>query len=236
MAIAFDTLLERAMHDLGRIVFADQPMADILARITDIAERVVPGAVAVSITMIDDGTAVTAAHSGPLALALDEQQYAVGHGPCLDAARYAQAMPIADMATEARWPEYTPRALALGVRSSLAVPLPLHEAVIGALNLYGIEANAFDADAERVARMFASYAAVTLYNAQASSDNSALALQMQEALASRAVIEQAKGILMGSRRCTPDESFEILRALSQTSNVKLRTVAQALVDSAVQQP
>ena len=229
----FDALLAQAMDDLGRVVFADEPLAEILARITEIASRVVPGAIAVSITLIDDGIPLTAAHSGGLALELDERQYAAGHGPCLDAARYAHEMLIADMAAETRWPDFAHRAVELGVLSSLAIPLPLHESVIGALNLYAAQPNAFDADAARVARTFASYAAITLYNARIFADNSALAAQMQEALASRAVIEQAKGIVMGSRRCTPDEAFGILRALSQESNTKLRVVAQALVDSAV---
>ncbi|MCU1689978.1 MAG: hypothetical protein JWN61_2508 [Pseudonocardiales bacterium] len=233
MAIRFDALLARAMDELGGIVFADEPLADILLRITDIAGRVVPGASAASITLIADGTPTTAASTNPVALELDERQYAAGHGPCLDAARFAHEMPIVDMATEARWPDYTPRALELGVRSSLAIPLPLREAVIGSLNLYATDPHAFDPDAERVARTFASFAAITLYNAQIFADNTALAVQMQEAMASRSVIEQAKGIVMGSRRCSPDEAFNILRTLSQTSNTKLRVVAQALVDTAL---
>lgn len=233
MAIPFDALLARAMDELGRIVFADSPLAEILAHITQIAGRVVPGALAVSITLIEDGTPTTTASTGDVASALDERQYAAGHGPCLDAARFAHEMPIADMTVESRWPDYTQRAIELGVLSSLAMPLPLREAVIGALNLYAGERHAFDADAERVARTFASYAAIALYNAQIFADNSALALQMQEALISRAVIEQAKGIVMGSRRCTPDEAFGILRTLSQVSNTKLRVVAQALVDTAI---
>lgn len=233
MAIPFDALLARAMDELGRIVFADQPLAKILTRITDIAGRSVPGASAVSITLIDDGIPNTAASTGEVARELDERQYAAGHGPCLDAARYAHEMPILDMATESRWPDYTPRAIELGVLSSLAIPLPLREAVIGAMNLYAAQPHAFDADAERVARTFASYAAITIYNAQIFADNSVLAVQMQEALASRAVIEQAKGIVMGSRRCTADEAFGVLRTLSQVSNTKLRVVAQALVDTAV---
>jgi GAF domain-containing protein len=233
VAIPFDALLARAMDELGRIVFADQPLAQILARITDIVGRSVPGASAVSITLIDDGIPKTAASTGEVARELDERQYAAGHGPCLDAARYAHEMPILDMATESRWPDYTPRAIELGVLSSLAIPLPLREAVIGAMNLYAAQPHAFDADAERVARTFASYAAITIYNAQIFADNSVLAVQMQEALASRAVIEQAKGIVMGSRRCTPDEAFGVLRTLSQVSNTKLRVVVQALVDTAV---
>jgi GAF domain-containing protein len=233
VAIPFDALLARAMDELGRIVFADQPLAQILARITDIVGRSVPGASAVSITLIDDGIPKTAASTGEVARELDERQYAAGHGPCLDAARYAHEMPILDMATESRWPDYTPRAIELGVLSSLAIPLPLREAVIGAMNLYAAQPHAFDVDAERVARTFASYAAITIYNAQIFADNSVLAVQMQEALASRAVIEQAKGIVMGSRRCTPDEAFGVLRTLSQVSNTKLRVVVQALVDTAV---
>ena len=82
-----------------------------------------------------------------------------------------------------------------------------------------------------LARTFASYAAVAVANAQLFASTAQLARQMEEAMASRAAIEQAKGILMGSLKCTPDEAFDVLVRHSQNSNRKLRDIAQGIVDS-----
>jgi GAF domain-containing protein len=101
-----------------------------------------------------------------------------------------------------------------------------------ALNVYGVDAESFDADAIDLASTFAAYAGVALANMHLYEAQGRVAEQLQTAMASRAVIEQAKGILMGARRCSPEEAFDILVRLSQDSNRKLREVAQALVDEA----
>jgi transcriptional regulator with GAF, ATPase, and Fis domain len=136
------------------------------------------------------------------------------------------------MATESRWPDWTSRALQAGAHSSLSIGLPVHEAVSGALNLYATEPGAFDDDAVTVARTFAGYATVAMANAYLYDAKTTLAQHMEMAMKSRAVIEQAKGIIMGERRCTPDEAFAILTKVSQDSNRKLRDVAVALVTRA----
>jgi GAF domain-containing protein len=179
-----------------------------------------------------DGVAGTAAFTGEMALALDEAQYEAGYGPCLDAAAAREVRAIADMSTESRWPEFTARAGGEGVRSSLSVGIPVAETVTGALNIYATAAHAFDADAVATAESFAGYAAVALANAHLYSTTAALARQMAEAMSSRAVIEQAKGILIGQRRCSPEEAFQILSRASQAANRKLRDIAQGIVDSA----
>jgi hypothetical protein len=120
------------------------------------------------------------------------------------------------------------------VGSSLSIGLPIQGSVVGALNVYGGPANAFDAAAITVAERFASYAAVALANAHLYDSATTLAEQMQQAMRSRAVIEQAKGIIMGERRCSPEEAFALLSKASQDSNLKVREVAEALVAKAVQ--
>ena len=119
-----------------------------------------------------------------------------------------------------------------GVRSLLSVGLPVQEAVTGALNMYSFRDDAFDDHAITVAQNFAGYAAVALANAQSYDSTATLARQMREAMAHRATIEQAKGILMGEHRCTPEEAFARLSRLSQDTNRKLRDVAAALVAEA----
>jgi GAF domain-containing protein len=172
------------------------------------------------------------ASSGALATTADEGQYAVGEGPCLDAARSASPVLVLDQEAESRWPSYLPVALSAGVRASLSVPVDVPKGA-GALNLYSRQANAFDDDVVAVAYDLAQYVGVVVNAADEWQRATALADQLKQALESRAVIEQAKGILMAERRCTPDEAFQRLVRLSQESHRKLRDVAHALVKQTV---
>jgi transcriptional regulator with GAF, ATPase, and Fis domain len=134
--------------------------------------------------------------------------------------------------TESRWPDWTDRAVEAGVHSSLSIGLPIHEEVTAALNVYATEPEAFDDDAIVLGQTFAGYAAVAIANAHLYDAQASLAQHMEAAMQSRAVIEQAKGIIMGSRRCTADDAFAILTKVSQETNRKLRDVAAALVATA----
>ncbi len=106
----------------------------------------------------------------------------------------------------------------------------MREALKGALNLYAIEADAFDDEARELAAAFASYAAVAVHNMHLYESTRELAEHLDIAMRSRAVIEQAKGILMSQRRCNATQAFNLLAAASQRSNRRLRDIAQAIVD------
>ena len=110
--------------------------------------------------------------------------------------------------------------------------MPLQREVLAALNIYSTESDAFDDATVEVASTFAAYAGVALANVHLYTAQGQVAEQLQTAMRSRAVIEQAKGVLMGQRRCTSQEAFDVLVALSQRTNRKLRDVAQAVVDEA----
>ncbi|WP_203753575.1 ANTAR domain-containing protein [Actinoplanes cyaneus] len=224
-----------AFAELGRIKLGETDLGGVLGKIADSAKRTIPGAAEVTVTLVRAGGPHTAACTGETALALDESQYEQGHGPCLAASAGAVTLSLPDMANESRWPEFARRAQEAGMRSSLSVGLPVHEDVTGALNIYSTRTRAFDDEAIELAQTFSGYAAVTLANAHLYDTKASLAQHMQVAMRSRAVIEQAKGILMGGRHCSADEAFTILTKLSQDTNRKLRDVAAALVES-VQQP
>lgn len=230
------TGLADAFGELGRIVLAEDPLESILSRVAELAKRLIPGAAETSLTLIEGERATTAAYTAELALRLDEAQYAGDVGPCLEAARDGREVLVRDIRDETRWPSYAAVAAAAGIRSSLSMPLPVQQEVIGALNIYGDASEAFNEDAAELARAFAGYAAIALANAQVFAATAALAQQMKQAMESRAVIEQAKGILMGQRRCGEGEAFEILRDISQRSNRKLREVAEALVAETQRKP
>ena len=221
-----------AFAELGRIKLEETDINGVLRKIADLAKRTITGVDEASVTLVRDAEAHTAAYTGDLALTLDEWQYAEGGGPCLDAATIGGTISVPDLAAEGRWPGYIHHAIAAGVRSSLSVGLPVHENVTGALNLYATEPDAFDEDATTLAQTFSGYAAVALANVHLYDATATLAQHLQAAMDNRAVIEQAKGIIMGERRCTSEEAFAILSELSQDTNRKLRDVAVALVASA----
>ena len=221
-----------AFGRLGRMKLGETDLNGVLDEVAALAKRAIPGADEVSVTLVDGQVAHTAAYTGELAMALDERQYDHGYGPCLDASASAATLSVPDMAAEQRWPDWPAAALQAGAHSSLSIGLPIHEQVTGALNVYATKPHAFDSDAIILGQTFAGYAAVALANAHLYDAQANLAQQMQAAMQSRAVIEQAKGIIMGSRRCTADEAFAILTKLSQDTNRKLRDVAAALVASA----
>jgi GAF domain-containing protein len=221
-----------AFGQLSRIKLGETDLKGVLEQVAQLAKRTVPGADEVSVTLINGNDARTAAYTGKLALSLDECQYGHGHGPCLDASASRATLSLPDMATEDRWPDWAAQALEVGVNSSLSIGLPLHEQVSAALNVYATKPDAFDNDAIILGQTFAGYAAVALTNAHLYDVQASLAQQMQAAMQSRAVIEQAKGIIMGSRHCTAEAAFAILTRVSQDTNRKLRDVAAALVANA----
>jgi GAF domain-containing protein len=224
---------EELLRDLSQVVFADRQLRDILSDIVAVAARGIPGAESTSITLIRDEVGYTAAHHGEMALAADELQYERGYGPCMDAGRGGVPLRVDDMRTEERWPDYTARVQETGVRSSLSLPLPFQNTSIGALNVYSTQPEAFASDESLEAGLrVAESIAVAVANADAHAQLADQARNMRQAMEFRAVIEQAKGVLMAQRHVGAEEAFEILRAASQRYNRKLRDIALGIVESA----
>ena len=220
------------LRDLSRVTFVGRTLDDVLAEIVRIATAGIPGAESTSITLLKDDRPFTAAHHGEMALAADELQYAKGYGPCMDAGRGGVLLRIDDVRTEQRWPDYVAHAQEVGVRSSLSVPLPYQGSSIGALNIYSAEAAAFATpEALEAGLETAEVVAVAIANADAHWQASEQARNMRLAMESRAVIEQAKGVLMAQRRLTAEQAFEVLRDASQRYNRKLRDIASGIVES-----
>ncbi|MEV7327548.1 GAF and ANTAR domain-containing protein [Micromonospora sp. NPDC093244] len=217
-----------ALAELGRIRLDETSLDDMLSRTAELASRSVPGAREVSVTLVRGRAGWTAAFTGDLARELDEWQYEQNRGPCLDASASGDTISVPDMVAEQRWPTWAAVARTAGAGSSLSIGLPIQQSVVGALNVYGAAPNAFDPSAIAVAEGFAAYAAVALANAHLYDSAATLAEQMREAMRNRAVIEQAKGIIMGERRCSPEEAFALLSKISQDTNRKVRDVAEAL--------
>lgn len=228
------SLVTAAFEELGRIRVAETDTKRMLDRVAQLTARALPGAAEVSVSLIRDGHAFTEVYTGPTALELDEAQYASTRGPCLEAALDVRTVSVPDMsAAVEHWPEFAELALKENVLSSLSLGLALQQNFSAALNVYGRARGVFDPQTVGAAETFADYAAVAVANTLAHEEASTLAQQMREAMASRAVIEQAKGILMGTRGCDADGAFQILVGISQSTHRKLHDVATALVEQTV---
>ncbi len=224
--------VENLLRALSRVVLADRRLEDTLGEITGIAADAIPGAESTSITLIRGDKGFTAAHHGDMALAADELQYEQGYGPCLEAGGAGVVLRVDDMRTEERWPQYTARVLQHGVRSSLSVPLPYQGSSIGALNVYSSKPRAFAGEESLAAGQEVAQAiAVAVANADSHAQLGEQAHNMRLAMESRAVIEQAKGVIMAQRHVDAEQAFEILREASQRANRKLRDIAAGVVAS-----
>jgi GAF domain-containing protein len=217
-----------SLDGLARLLLAEENTQSVLQRVVGLARQVVPARAEVSITVVRDERAATAASTGDMARHLDETQYGQGYGPCLEAALGGQSIEVTDGRTESRWPEYMPIFLAFGALSSLAVPVPAAQLAAG-LNVYAPVAGAFTAEHRHAVAQLAAYAAVALANLDALQDARDQAANLQAAMESRAAIEQAKGILIERFKVTPDQAFRLLTAVSMNTNRKVRDLAEQLV-------
>jgi GAF domain-containing protein len=217
--------LGRAVAAAARTIHQSQTLEETLASIAHAARTSVPGFDEVGIsTLRRNGKVDTRAATGDLVYKLDSAQYELGEGPCVDTLRNAQVVVAPRLRQDRRWPRYVPAAVQLGLRSQLAVKLYLdEEGTLGGLNLYSTTSDDIEEDAEAIAELFAAHAAIALSNARERET-------LNEALQSRKVIGQALGILMERYKMNEDRAFAFLVRASTHGNIKLRDIAQGLVE------
>jgi GAF domain-containing protein len=201
-----------------------------LHRVASLAVSVIQACDCCGVSVSSDGKVGSRVTTDEVAQRIDDDQYAADEGPCLTAIRTGQIVKVDSLTAEARWPAFTRRAKAEGIRSSCSVPLPVDHTIVGALNLYSASGPFGERD-EWTANQLARQAAVTLSNALAFDRMQALVGNLTDALASRDVIGEAKGIIMERQKCTAEAAFDILRVASQRQNIKLRDLAQQVVDT-----
>lgn len=214
--------LAQQLSELARDLQEEQTLQDTLQGIVDAAVDNVPGAEFAGVTVVEDRREVkTPAMTDELVRASDQAQYETRQGPCLDAVYEEQTVLLPDMRTEQRWPDFTKRAIDLGVGSMLSFQLYVTGDNLGALNLYSTTPEGFGDESEHIGLLLASHAAVAMAGAQRQE-------HLVRAIETRDLIGQAKGILMERYRVTADQAFTLLIRVSQTTNVKLRDVAEHL--------
>jgi GAF domain-containing protein len=228
------------LAELQQVILDSENVRDFLAELAHQAAALTPEGLSCGMTVQYHGRRrpVTVACSDDVASAADEAQYEADEGPCLTAMRTGTQVRIDDIADDPRWPHFAARAGSLGVRSCLALPLEVNgevgdEAVgaLGALNLYGRGAAAFGPAQTRQAEIFVDQAAVSFALCLRLSRYSRLNAQLRASMESRAIIDQAIGVIMSRERCTAEQALTSLRAASQRGNVKLRDIAIVVVGS-----
>jgi GAF domain-containing protein len=225
-----------AAAELQQLLLATEDITGFLHELATLTVSVLPGELSCGITLRRDHQAITVASSDTRASQVDEIQYGYQQGPCLHSLATGQEVLIDDLAADQRWGDYQMPALGHGIRSSLSLPLHAQGQAIGALNIYASQPRAFGPPEQLLARGFAGEAARALTLAMRIAERTEMSQHLQTALASRAVIDQALGILMGQHRCPAAEAFDILRTASQNRNVKLRDIAVQIVTAVSGQP
>jgi GAF domain-containing protein len=230
--------LQASLVELAGLVANSLGMNALLTQVATFAARAIPGADGAGVTLlrVDSGTnrVEELAASHPFVSKIDEIQYSVlNEGPCITAAIERRTVRSGSLGGEKMWPRFGPRVGRLGVHSALSLPLLLPGQTVGAINVYAYGKDVFDAHAAHLGELFAAPAAVALHNAQILTQALALSKQLQAALSSRPIIDQAIGLLRGRSGLTADEAFGRLRAISQEEHLKLVDVAQRVVDEAV---
>lgn len=221
------------LQELHGLLLSEETLQSTLERVTQLACATIQGCDSAGVTILEDSKVSTTAATDEFTYKIDADQYENREGPCLQALSSQEVVLMDDIAKDSRWPAFSEAAAEHGLGSVLSFPLAARDQPLGALNLYSKSTTAFDDDSRSLGKLFASQASVAISNAQAYEGALRLAEQLKKAVESRELIGEAKGILMAQEGVTEDEAFEMLKKLSQNQNVKLREIAEKLVNKAV---
>lgn len=221
--------LHSSFSEVAAALFGANSVQDTLQRIVDLAERAIDGCEAAGILFVDRDSVTTAAASSALVMVIDQLQIDSSEGPCLDASTQRSTFYADDLIDDPRWPTFGPAAVAAGVRSVLAYSISTDRP--SALNMYARLPVAFGATDRAQGQLFATLARLAIDSAEERASDRSKAGNLTDALRTRELIGQAQGILMERERITADQAFDVLRRASQHMNIKLREVAETLVET-----
>jgi GAF domain-containing protein len=222
----------QTLRELQQSIEEEEPLEAVLDRLAQTARRTIPDATVAGITVVAEDETRTTVATDDIIVEIDRVQYAAGDGPCLEAAR--SRLPVRVRVAEAheRWPAFARAAQDAGMLAFLSAPLTIgEEPVLGAVDMYSRDEDAFDSLDESLLNMFTSAASAAIVNAARYRRVRELAEDMAAALTSRAQIDQAKGVLMARHGVDEEAAFQLLVHESQRTNVKVREVARTLLRS-----
>jgi GAF domain-containing protein len=221
--------LAERVSEVARLLEGDDDRDAAMERLTSLGVELVPGAVAAAVTVTGGDQAHTFASSDPRVDELHRLQFSSGAGPVVDTLRYNEARHVRDVAADPRWPAFCQAASAAGFGSCITLPLHTRSEPAGAVTLYAESPDAFGGAAHDLALLLAAQGGTAAHNADIYGASSRMVGNLQVALESRAVIEQAKGVLHAELGVSTDEAFQLLSLASQNTNQKARDIAAKVV-------
>jgi GAF domain-containing protein len=220
----------RAFVDLSNELVDGYDVVDLLTGLTVNCAKLLDIASAGLLLADGRGVLQVLAASSENTRNLEVFQLQRDQGPCLDCFESGSAVIVPDLATEAdRWPQFASVAEALGIASVHALPMRLHDTVLGALGLFGATVGRLEDDDLALAQALAHVASVAIVNEQSAADIATVNVQLQEALRSRIVLEQAKGVIAHTGGLEMDDAFTVLRRYARDHGHKLSDVARQVV-------
>jgi GAF domain-containing protein len=230
--------LYAGLRGVAGIVAGAQGVIDLLRDVAEFAAQAIPGADDVGVALIDPQKGISSvqtwAATAVLVHEIDTVQYKeLNEGPCITCMQSRRATVSGSLGCDSRWPHFGGRVARMRMHSALSLPLLVDDQVIGSINAYAKSRDAFAEHAVRLGSQFAKPAAISVYNAQLLATAQERTLRLQRALDTRAVIDQAIGIIRSRSGSNAEEAFERLARISQTDNIKLHAVAERLVLEAV---
>ena len=222
--------LRRAFRDYARVLLGPYDVGSLLYRLVDQAVDVldVDGA---GVSIAQEGETLTfVAGTSASVSAIEQEQITKESSPLNDAYRTGDPVAIDDVETDDRWPEYRTAALAQGLHAVAALPMPVSERRIGALGLYRTRPHAWTDEEFETAQVLADMASGAILNASDLDESRTLAAQLQQALDSRVVIEQAKGVLAERHDISPHDAFERVRNRARRDRRRVHDVAEDVVE------
>lgn len=223
------------LTELAEVLTGEEDIGRVLQRSVDQLTASVPGADMASVTVLHGDVGETAASSSERVWAIDSDQYAEGDGPCLEAARTGEVVRVGVEEAVERWPEFARSARAAGVGSYLSSPLFIDEEFAGSLNLYSEQPHGFSDFDVALLQLYITAACAAIVNNRRYTRARGLAENLGKALDSRALIDQAIGVIMARRGIGAQQAFGELARESQNSNIKLRDLAARVVEGACRQ-
>jgi GAF domain-containing protein len=230
--------LRAGLRGLAGLVAGARGVIELLGEVAEFAAHAIPGVDGAGVALIDATQGKPALQIGTATARfvheIDTVQYnELNEGPCITCMQSRRATVSGSLGGDSRWPRFGGRVARMGVHSALSLPLMLGDHAIGAINCYATSHDAFGEHAVRLGSQFAGPAAVSIYNAQLLAGAHERAEQLQRALESRALIDQAIGIIRSRSGASAEWAFARLVRMSQTENTKLHVIAERLVAEAV---
>jgi GAF domain-containing protein len=221
----------KSLVDLADILVADYDVIDLLTGLADRCVHVLGASAAGVMLASANGDLRLVASSSEAMRVVELFELQAKEGPCLDAFRTGERVAHENLtAGVGRWPRFATVALEAGFLSAFALPMRLRDATIGALNVFSAGQTPMDESDVLVARAFADLATISVLQQRAVADSQRLNEQLSQALTSRIVIEQAKGVVFERAGIDMAEAFSRLRAYARNQNFRLTDVAQAAID------